>query len=64
MVGKIAGTAIRKSIVVLFPPLLLFWDSIPTCSSFFLKFFYVTCFCCFFRGEKRSLQRCAVVNHD
>ena len=44
MVGKIAGTAIRKSIVVLFLPSLLFWD---TCSSFFLMFF-VTCFCCFF----------------
>ena len=58
MVGKIAGTAIRKSIVVLFLPSLLFWDSIPTCSSF------KNLFLLFFRGEKRSLQRCAVVNHD
>ena len=62
VVGKMAkkvGTAIRKSIVVSFLPCLVaFWDSIPTWSLMF--------FCNLFLGggEKRSMQRCVVVNHD
>ena len=55
-VGKMAkdiGMTIGKSIVVSFLPCLVAY-SIPICS---FNVFFVTCFCCFFGGEK-TMDRC------
>ena len=66
-VGKMVndvGTAIRKVLWCCFYLVwLLFWDSIPT---WFFIFLHVFCnlLLLLFQGEKRSLQRCVVGNHD
>ena len=65
MVGKMAkdvGTAIRKTIVVLFLPCLVaFLGFHPYMVLHSLKFF-CNLFLLFFRGNKRSLQRCVVID--
>ena len=58
-VGKMAkdiGITICKSIVVSFLPCLVAFLAFHP-FHFFLMFFFVTCFCCFFGGQK-TMDRC------
>ena len=50
--AKDVGTAIHKSIVVLFLPSLVCFFGIPSLhGSSFFQIFFVTCFFCFFKGD-------------